>query len=252
MATLSRKTIAITAKMLERWVRTEIRRFFYENDVPDEMVVGSSKLDLVMNVFRTYESRGEFERILSLTEALLREVSGSTKAEIEQALLRDGFAVESGAVIDAEPEAAEQRSAVMALIEKHQADLDYETLAHHLAECEDLFRQEKWDSSISHCRNFVEQLLGDIARAVVATTNDTPDLSQPKFVRQYLETSGFFDEPEKKKLVDGVYGYFSEEGSHPGISTQSAARVSKSILLAFAFYVLEKHDGWRGGGFQLT
>jgi hypothetical protein len=51
--------------------------------------------------------------------------------------------------------------------------------------------------------------------------------------------------------VDGVYGYFSDEGAHPGISTHSAARVSKSILLAFAFYVLEKYDAWKTGAFQL-
>ena len=57
--------------------------------------------------------------------------------------------------------------------------------------------------------------------------------------------------PEKKKLVDGVYGYFNEEGSHPGISDHSAVRISKNVLLSFAFYILEEYDAWRNGSLTL-
>ena len=48
-----------------------------------------------------------------------------------------------------------------------------------------------------------------------------------------------------RRLADGVYGFFSEQGSHPGISTQSAARVCVHVLWAFGYYVLEKFQEWR-------
>ena len=64
-------------------------------------------------------------------------------------------------------------------------------------------------------------------------------------VRQYLQDAGFLDEAEKKKLTDGVYGFFSGEGSHPGISKQSTARVCMHILWAFSYYLLEKFKHWK-------
>ncbi len=128
------------------------------------------------------------------------------------------------------------------LIERNSEYFDVGTLNHHLAENIDLFKQEKWDSSIGHARNFVEQLLKDVAKAIGQRNNESPDLSKPVKIREYLLKCGFFDAGEKQKLVDGVYGYFSEEGSHPGISEQSTARVCMHILWAFSFYVLEKFE----------
>jgi len=253
MATLSRKTIGLAISRIEWWSQPTIEHFFYENDIPDNLVLtNTSKLKMVLNVFKALEREGDYPKILSLIEAAVLKLRDEHRTEVEQALLRDGFAVAGDRVIDAEPEAEEQRSAVAVLIDKYDGDLGVETLSHHLAECEDLFRQEKWDSSIAHCRNFVEQLLNDVATALAAARADQPNLSQPRLVREYLQSVAFFDEPERKKLVDGVYGYFSEEGSHPGISTHSAARISKSILLSFAFYVLEKFDAWKTGGLKLS
>lgn len=251
MATLSKKTIALAGEILEGWTRTVIEHFFYKHEVPDNWQFGSSKLELAMNVLRNYERSGQTDKLLELIQDLTTRCGDHSRKALESALLRDGFVIADGAVIDAEPEALENRSAVVALIERNPADLDAETLKHHLAESEDLFRQGKWDSSIGHCRNFVEQLLNDVAAALAVARSDNPNLSQPRLVRDYLQSVGFFDEPERRKLVDGVYGYFSEEGSHPGISTHSAARISKSILLSFAFYVLEKFDAWKSGGLRL-
>lgn len=247
MATLSRKTIALAGSILEGWSRTVIEHFFYEHDVPDDWQFGSSKLAMVMNVLQNYERTGQSGKLLELIQELLKRCGDYSKKSLEAALLRDGFAVSGRTVIDAEPDAAENRVAVLALVEKHENDFEAEILQHHLTECEDLFQQGKWDSSIGHCRNFVEQVLADIAAAIAIARGESPKLSQPRLVRDYLQTAGFLDEAEKKKLVDGVYGYFSEEGSHPGISDHSAARISKNILLSFAFYILEKFDAWRNG-----
>lgn len=251
MATLSRKTIALAGSILEGWSRTVIEHFFYANDVPENWQFGSSKLAIVMNVLQNYERSGQPEKLLGLIQELMNRCGDHARNELEAALLKDGFAVAGSDVIDAEPDQVENRSAVLALIDKYAHDFEAETLHHHLAECEDLFQQGKWDSSIGHCRNFVEQVLADIAEAIAVARTETPNLTQPRQVRDYLQASGFLDEAEKKKLVDGIYGYFSEEGSHPGISNHSAARISKNMLLSFAFYILEKYDAWRKGSLAL-
>jgi len=113
---------------------------------------------------------------------------------------------------------------------------------HHLDENTTLYSQGKWDSSISHARNFVEQLLSDIAEHIKASKKDSTDLSKPFKIREYLQTVGFFDESERKKLVEGIYGFFSEEGSHPGISSEGAARACNQMLQAIGLYLLEKYE----------
>jgi hypothetical protein len=252
MPTLSRKTVGIAIRIMERWPRTMTEHFLFENGVPDDFISGSSKLDLLLGVFRSLERTKSQQMSLQLIEAALLKLQDSSRAELEQALFRDGFTTVGGRVVDAEPELADNRTAVEALLDRYPSDFDLPTLKHHWEETVDLFRQERWDSSVAHCRNFVEQLLLDIARSIATDRSETPDLPRPVRVRDYLEEVGFFDHAERERLVNGVYGYFSEQGSHPGISTQSAARVSNSILASFALYVLEKHDAWRRGELSLS
>ena len=112
-------------------------------------------------------------------------------------------------------------------------------------EAEELFHLAKWDASVGQARNFVEQLLADVAGYSAGQKRESPDLSRPVRTRDYLERIGFFDENERKKLVDGVYGHLSDEGSHPGIGRQSTARICLSVLWNFGFYVLEKLETWK-------
>jgi hypothetical protein len=252
MPTLSRKTIGVAMRLIERWPRTTIERFLFENDVADSLIEGSSKGDLLLRVFRTLDRLESYTLTLRLVEDALLKLQPSDRPQLEQALFRDGFVSVGGRVIDAEPQLADTRTAVEVLLDRYPSDFTLETLKHHWRETVELFRQERWDSSVGHCRNFVEQLLSDTARTIASSRSATPDLSRPVRVREYLEQVGFFDRGERTRLVDGVYGYFSEEGSHPGISTQSAARVSGSIMASFALYVLEKHDAWRRGELTLS
>lgn len=247
MATLSRATLGLAARCLARWLRTSIELFFYENDVPDDLVSGSSKLDVVLNVFKSLEQRQEHRKLLVLLEVAIPQLPEGDRKQLEAALLRDGFAVGSGRVVEADPETGQYRTAVEVLLDKYESEFSAATLRHHWREASSLFRDGKWDSSISHCRNFVEQLLLDIATRIASGRSEKPDLSRPVRVRDYLQDIGFFDNAERERLIDGIYGYFSEEGSHPGISTHSAARVANSVLASCAFYVLEKFIAWRNG-----
>ncbi len=245
MATLSRTTLGIAMQCLERQTRTWIEAFLYRLDVPDKLVSGGNKMELLLGVFRGLEQLRRHDLLQQIVFETANSFHDDRGPWLRQALMRDGFALGTGGLVPDVPQAEDNRTALEVLVRQHACDLNEKTLCHHLRESIDLFREEKWDSSISHARNFVEQLLGDIAKAIATRKRQSPCLSRPVRIRQYLQDSCFFDKAEKEKLVDGVYGYFSEEGSHPGISTQSAARVCMHVLWAFGFYVLEKFGNWK-------
>jgi len=245
MATLSRKTIGTAMRAIELWSRATIEQWLYEMDVPNRFAVGDSKMKLLLNVFKSLEQMGQQDLILRLILDAATRLPDDRQAKLQAALIRDGYVVADGQVAIDVPVAEEDRSALELLVERNEFFLDQSTLTHHLKETTALFRQEKWDSAIGHARNFVEQLLSDIAGSIAAARSEKPDLSRPVLIRKYLEHAGFFDKAEREKLADGVYAFFSEEGSHPGISSQSAARVCMHVLWAFGYYVLEKFEDWR-------
>lgn len=248
MATLSRKTLGLTQRVLGGWTRSGIEQLMYELNVPDGLVCGDSKVTLLLNVFRGLEGLGRQDLLRAIVYACADRLRPDEGPWFRQELAKDGFVLSDGQLAEDVPVADESRTALEVLVSEHADCLDAATLNHHLRECLDLYRQEKWDSSIGHARNFTEQVLADIARMIASSRGESPDLSRPVLVRRFLETSGFFDKAEREKLADGVYGYFSEEGSHPGISSQSTARVCMHILWAFGYYVLEKFADWRRTG----
>jgi hypothetical protein len=245
MAVLSRKTCGLAIRLLDKCLtRAKIETLFYEHEVPNRVVVGTSNQKLLLNVFRILEDEGQNELILKLIQGAVDVLQGEYRAELESALLRDGFVISGKEMVPEETRAQEHKTALEQLVSIHAAKLSSAVLLHHLKGAEEQFRLEKWDASIGQARNFVEQLLFDVAVAISRAKQEKPDLDKPVKVRNYLQSCGFFDEPERKKLVDGVYGYFSEEGSHPGISEQSTARICLSVLWTFGFYVLEKFEKW--------
>lgn len=247
MATISRKTLGIAVECLMPWSQPEIETFlrYFVDEIPDELIYGASKRIVLNKLFKVLEENDQEDLILKILLEALPKLYGDAYKMLKNALIKDGFVIENGSIAKDVPIAKENRSALEILISQHSTDLNTEILTHHLKENNDLFRQEKWDSSISHARNFVEQLLEDIAKTIAIKRKENPDLNKPVLVRQYLQKSGFFDDSEKNKLVDGIYGYFSEEGSHPGISNQSTARVCMHIFWAFSYYVLEKFEEWK-------
>jgi len=245
MALLSRKTCALAIRLLGgNFTRTRIERLLYEQEVPNNFIVGNSKEALLLNVFRILEDHRMDDLLLKVIQGAVEVLPDALRAELEAALMRDGFIATGNRLVPEETRAEEHKTALEQLVGKHAGKLTSATLLHHLKEAEDQFRLAKWDASIGQARNFVEQLLSDAAAAISQAKHETPELTAPFKVRNYLQHCGFFDEAERKKLVDGVYGYFSEEGSHPGISKQSTARVCLSVLWTFGFYVLEKLEEW--------
>lgn len=228
-----------------------IELLLYEHDVPSRLIIGGSgKASLLLNVFRGLEQQGQVGLLLRIIEAGLQLLPEANRVELERALIQDGYVSTGQLLVPDETRATEHRSALEVLIYRHSDKLQCETLIHHLGEAEEQFRLEKWDSSIGQARKFVEQLLSDIASATAKARGEKVDLEKPVRVRDYLNTCGFFDDSERKKLVDGIYGYLSDHGAHPGISNQSAARFCLSMLWTFGFYVLEKFDAWHNQGYK--
>ena len=245
MAVLTRKTCALAIRLLaQSLTRAEIETLLYEREVPNRWVVGDTKQKTLLTAFKMLEDQHCEDILLNVVQGAVSVLPPEPRSELEAALLQDGFVVVGRELVPEETRAQEHKSALQQLVTNHAKWLDVPTLSHHLDEAEDLFRKGKWDSSIGQARNFVEQLLADIATASSKAKRETPDLSRPVKVRDYLQACGFLDDTERKKLVDGVYGYFSDQGSHPGISEQSTARVCLSVLWSFGYYVLEKFGKW--------
>lgn len=163
----------------------------------------------------------------------------------------DGFKYEGNTLVPIEYNSQRtlQTKSLMESIIDRNHELSAPVLTQHLRECEENYQIGHWKDSIAQARNFVEQLLEDIAKACAAAKAENPDLSKPVKVRDYLTQAGFFEKKEREKLVDGVYGHLSEEGSHPGISDDNVARISRSIIISFGYYILEKFETWKKNNF---
>jgi hypothetical protein len=245
MAVLSRKTCAIAIGVLAKGMsKTNLELLLYKHEVPERLTVVENKHKLLLLAFQQLEKTGKYDVLLNLIQDAVEGLPPEWTQELKSALLRDGFVISGKEIVPEETRAQEHKTALEQLVGAHADKLSATVLVHHLKEAEEQFRLEKWDASIGQARNFVEQLLSDVASAISNAKHESPDLDKPVKVRNYLQGCGFFDEAERRKLVDGVYGYFSEEGSHPGISEQSTARVCLSVLWTVGFYVLEKFEKW--------
>jgi|GEM_PF-3138300 len=230
---------------------------------------GETMLHLEVERETSYIPRSELERfVIKLTEDILNEILNPqmrilqisyenylSQSDIDR-LLRflevDGYTYSSGKIVPIEfqnAETAEIRSILFSKIQSH-TELDSKVLIYHLEQCEQNYVDRHWKDCIAHGRNLVEQLLQNIAESAAKLRKENPTLKKPVEVRDYLVSAGFFDLDERKKLVDGVYGYLSDEGSHPGISDDEAARVSRNVMLSFAFYLLEKFETWKKNNYR--
>lgn len=250
MAFLSKQTLGLAIRLLQTLTWTDIELLLYEHDIPTDLAFGSSKKERLLRLFQGLEQLNQTDTLLGFIQAGMQALPESSQQELEGALIRDGYVSTGNEVIPDEPRAAENKIALKVLVERNPGELQSNLLLHHLQQAEEHFRDEKWDSSIGQARKFVELLLVDIAKATATRRGEGIDTSKPVKVREYLQKCGFFDESERKKLVDGVYGYFSDEGAHPGISTHSAARLCLSVLWTFGFYLLEKFETWRSQGYR--
>ncbi len=248
MPSYSDRTVATLAPLLEdRYNRQRMCAKLMEYGVPSELVDSlhqENKLRVAMAGLTHLRRAGMVSDLHSLVEEVVADdaVAPASLTRLKRALMADGFTVQDGGAVTGQLDEEEIRDALGVLIERHE-EFEQDTLRHHLEQCERLYTEGRWDASIAQARNVCEQLLMDIAGAFARERGESPDLSRPVKVRDYLEQAGFLDQAERKKLIDGAYGYLSEEGSHPGISNQTSARVARLLIRGLAFYLIEKYEG---------
>lgn len=269
MAMFSRTTLVKVLEYFECLSHAELNLLFWEAQIPERIYInGNSKKEKLFSVFRWLENGNNWNNINDQNTIILKiietglakipqedpenpfynEKLDRQRRDVSNYLQRDGYIQGKNGIRTDSPFAEENRTALEVLVEKHSRFLDMNILKHHLKECEELYQQERWDSSIGQARNFIEKLLIDIASFYKESNLQfaATDLSRPIKVRQFLQKVGFFDKEEMKNLVEGVYHYLSNQGSHPGISDQSNARVCLHIIWGFGFYLLEKFSNCLG------
>ena len=194
------------------------------------------------------------EVLQDLIARLARDLGGLGATELwelRDTLRAEGFELaDDGTVTPAEilpEEVQETKDRLRELLVESEADVSLVVLSHHLDEHDRLYREGHYGSSASEARNFVEQLLQDLAKSTAAQAGESKSLSRPVEVRKYLECKKFFDKDERKRLVNGVYGYLSNTGSHPGVTDVTVGRMARVIFLSFAVYTLEKWQSWKSG-----
>jgi hypothetical protein len=243
----SNKTVGIAADILEQRTRTQLDAFIRKYEVPVEIYKDGffpSKRSLLEHTFRSLQVLRRDDIIREMIEDLLRSGLLYNQREVLEASLgRDGYAIDGNHIVASEADAEKEQTTLEVLIHKH-SKLSHSVLLHHLSQNRELFAEGNWGASIGQARNFVEQILTDISNILATARSESPKLNAPIEVRNYLESVGFLSSQERKRLIDGVYGYLSEEGSHPGISDHSSARVCRLIMLGIGQYLIEKHNSF--------
>ncbi len=93
-------------------------------------------------------------------------------------------------------------------------------------------------------RSFLDELLTETAEKIASGRGET--LAQAKVgtkypvqVRQYLQDRGFFSE-QFRTLVDGLYKFMSDQGTHTLGSTKDVARIARNIAIEIGLLITKR------------
>ena len=116
------------------------------------------------------------------------------------------------------------------------------TVKEHLRLCEDHFSNGRFTDSVHNARQYLEQVLMDVA---LAWSKRAGSQALPKPVqdmravhyREYLKAQGLLT-PEEHDAFAKLYGLLSVAGGHPGLSEQKQARVFRRLAISMALYAV--------------
>jgi hypothetical protein len=248
MARFSRRTVAAAARAIDtrHGSFTKLLTFLEECGAPGEILeryphtYPSGRLEYLRKVLTDLNDEAP-EHLQAVLSSLIEQ---GAPGDVPSALEEDGFDVHDNGTLhlrEVLPKETEQtRDRLHQLLKTCRRHASADVLQHHLDEHERLYRSGAYGPATGEGRKFVEQLLLDVANWEANRAGVAPKLDRPAAVRAFWEGQGFFDAEEKRKLVDGIYGFLSETGSHPGLTDASVARMAHAIVLNFGLYVLEK------------
>lgn len=125
--------------------------------------------------------------------------------------------------------------------------LGLNTALKHLKQSYTTFKDGHYESSNAMARSALEDVVEKIADRI-STMCDEEIPKRCAFYtardyRQYLLNKEYLDNSEKD-LLDKLFNYASGDGSHPGISSESEARLRRFMIIGVCLLFLEKlRDG---------
>ncbi|MCH7573751.1 MAG: hypothetical protein IIA59_01375 [Candidatus Marinimicrobia bacterium] len=231
-----------------------IRSLFLAVSVPSELDDGTSKLDRALNVCinlannQVANASAIFNDLMS--EAVYRsrdllnsDFSGHEECvRLVQCLRSDGYDIQNGEIVGFDfPD--EQVTEEVSVIEQRLKSRGMDDVAIHMDQAHQNYIDQNYEASNAMLRSALEGTINHIAiikagsEAYIPRSN--PKFLAPRDYRNYLEVSGFL-ESDEMDLLNRFYGYASQDGSHPGISSEPECRLRRLFTIALVQYLLEK------------
>jgi hypothetical protein len=106
---------------------------------------------------------------------------------------------------------------------------------------QDLFT---YKTCVDQIRSFFAELLNETAEKIAGMRGETLakaniDTKYPVQVRKYLEDTGFFSQ-QFRTLVDGLYKFMSDEGTHTLGATRDVARIARNIAVEIGLLITKR------------
>lgn len=116
------------------------------------------------------------------------------------------------------------------------------------AKAQDAF---SYKTSVDQIRSFFAELLNETAEKIAARRGESlaaahVDTKYPVKVREYLSSTGFFSD-QFKTLVDGLYKFMSDEGTHTLGATKDVARIARNIAIEIGLLITKRLDQPKAG-----
>jgi hypothetical protein len=101
-----------------------------------------------------------------------------------------------------------------------------------------------YKTSVDQVRSFFAELLNETAERVAARRGESlvtakVDTKYPFQVRKYLQETGFFSD-QFKTLVEGLYKFMSDEGTHTLGATKDVARIARNIAIEIGLLITKR------------
>jgi hypothetical protein len=101
-----------------------------------------------------------------------------------------------------------------------------------------------YKTSVDQVRSFFAELLNETAEKIAERRGETlatakVDTKYPVEVRKYLRETGFFSD-QFKTLVEGLYKFMSDEGTHTLGATKDVARIARNLAIEIGLLITKR------------
>jgi hypothetical protein len=165
------------------------------------------------------------------------------RKEIERALALEGWSLSEFQAKSIAGKLAEPQEEESVLTEK-LSSLDLLEVVQYLEQSYENYILGNYEACNAMTRTALESIIKLIAISLAACRNERiggnkPRQYMPRDYRDYLLKVGFLDEDEHN-LLRTFYSYASSEGSHPGLSDSTDARLRRFITVGLCLFYAEK------------